>query len=366
MSEIKIPVSSPLFNGKEKEYVMDCLDSTWISSNGKYINGFEDAYARYCGVSRAVACCNGTVALHLALICCGILPGDEVLIPSLTFVATANAVLYCGAIPVFVDSDPDTWNINVEDMKTKITEKTKAVIAVHLYGNPCDMSAITETAEEYGLSVIEDAAEAHGAEYKGRRIGSLSDAAAFSFYGNKIITCGEGGMVVTDNRELADRVSLIKGQGMSPDRRYWFECMGYNYRMTNIAAALGMAQLEQIEVFLAKRREIYNLYRNNLCNDSVMFQIDQPDALNACWMFSVLIDVSEEERDRFMMELAGKGIETRPVFYPMHRLPYLKKYARGECRCAENIASGGINLPTWPGLSRDNIEYVCDSLRNLL
>ncbi len=256
-----IPVSAPSFLGNEKRYVNECLDSTWISSIGAFIEELERRFSSYCEVGHAVSCCNGTVALHLALLGIGIGPGDEVLVPSLTYVASANAVRYCGAEPVFVDSDPRTWNLDPADLQRKITSRTRAVMAVHLYGKPAPMREILEIARARRIAVVEDAAEAIGASYDGRPVGALSDVAAFSFFGNKVITCGEGGMVVTGDEALARKIRQLKGQGQDFERRYWFPVVGYNYRMTNIQAALGLAQLEKIDEYLLARTEIEAWYR---------------------------------------------------------------------------------------------------------
>ncbi|HEX5576551.1 MAG TPA: DegT/DnrJ/EryC1/StrS aminotransferase family protein, partial [Gemmatimonadales bacterium] len=229
-----IPVAAPMLVGNEKAYVLDCLDSSWISSAGQYVSRFEAAFADFCGVKHAVACCNGTAALHVALSALGVGPGDEVIVPTLTFVATANAVIQCGARPVFVDSEPETWNIDPALIEAKITPRTKGIIVVHLYGHPAEMESIVSTARRHGLFVVEDAAEAHGAEHNGRRVGSLGDVGIFSFFGNKIITTGEGGMVTTSDDTLAARVRQLKAQGIDPNRRYWYPVIGYNYRMTNV------------------------------------------------------------------------------------------------------------------------------------
>lgn len=237
-----IPVAEPSLDGREKEYVMECLESGWISGSGKYIDRFEESFARFCNARHGVAVANGTVALHVALLALGITAGDEVIVPDLTYIAAANSVLYCNAKPVFADVDPVTWTLNPAEVERKITPRTRAIIAVHLYGHPVEMGQIQKLAKNHKLFIIEDAAEAHGAEYKGRRIGSIGDIATFSFYGNKIITTGEGGMIVTNDDTLARQSRLLKGQGMDPERRYWFPMLGYNYRMTNIQAAIGLAQ----------------------------------------------------------------------------------------------------------------------------
>lgn len=358
-----IPVAAPSLVGNEKKYVLDCLESSWISSNGQYIERFETAFAQFCGVKHALSCSNGTVALHLALLALGIGPGDEVIVPTLTYVATANAVLYCGATPVFIDSEPETWNLNPALLEACITPRTKAIIVVHLYGHPVDMDVVMEMAGRHGLFVVEDAAEAHGAEYKGRRVGSIGHIATFSFYGNKIITTGEGGMVVTQDDELAAKVRQLKGQGMDPERRYWFPMVGYNYRMTNIEAAIGLAQLEKIDWHIAQRRRIMQQYLDELKHVSgILFQPEKPWAKNVFWMVSIVLapDIS---RDNLMVSLANAGIETRPFFYPLHTLPMHCEASRNKSfPVAEQIAARGMNLPSSASLSHSEVEFICKTI----
>ena len=364
-----IPVAAPVLAGREKEYVADCMESGWISSGGKYIELFETAFAEFCGVRHAITCCNGTVALHLALVALGVGPGDEVLVPTLTFVATANAVTYCGARPVFVDSEPETWNLDPAQVEAKITPRTKGIIAVHLYGHPAEMDALRGVADSHGLFLLEDAAEAHGALYKGRRAGSLGDVAAFSFYANKIIATGEGGMVVTNDDALASRLRLLRGQGMDPERRYWFPVVGYNYRMMNIPAAIGLAQVERAEWHVSRRREVANTYLRLLGDaPSLRWQAEHEWARHAYWMFSVILgDETPVSRDALMARLQAQGVETRPVFYPVHLLPPYREAARGEeFPVAEELARRGLSLPTWAGLSTDDLSYVCERLRACL
>jgi perosamine synthetase len=343
---------------------MDCLDSTWISSRGQYVERFETGFAEFCGAEHAVSCSNGTTALHLALLTLGVGPGDEVIVPTLTFVATANAVSYCGARPVFVDAEPDTWNIDPSLVEAKVTHRTKGIIAVHLFGHPADMDGILAIARRHGLFVVEDAAQAHGGEYRGRRVGSLADVATFSFFGNKIITTGEGGMVVTRDGALASRARRLASHGMDPDRRYWFPVIGYNYRMTNIAAAIGVAQLERADWQIERRVEIAQWYRDRLGDWSVFgWQREQDWARPVWWMFSVVLDEGNStRRDLVMTRLEEDGIETRPVIWPMHRLPPYRDVATGTFPVADRLAERGINLPTWAGLTREDVEYVCDSL----
>jgi perosamine synthetase len=361
-----IPVAAPVFAGREKEYVADCMESGWISSGGKYVELFEAAFAEFCGVRHAVACCNGTAALHAALLALGVGPGDEVIVPTLTFVATANAVTYCGARPVFVDSEPATWNLDPAQVEAKITPRTKGIVAVHLYGHPAEMDVLRGVAGRRGLFLLEDAAEAHGALYKGRPAGSLGDAAAFSFYGNKIIATGEGGMVVTDDDALAARVRLLRGQGMDAERRYWFPVVGYNYRMMNLPAAIGLAQLERADWHTGRRREVAATYRGLLRSVSCLRWQDESEwARHAYWMFTaVLGHEARVGRDELLARMHGRGIETRPVFYPVHLLPPYREAAAGEeFPVAEWLARRGLSLPTWAGLSFDDLSYICDSLR---
>lgn len=364
-----IPVAEPALVGNEKAYVNDCLDTNWISSNGKYISRFESEFAEFCGVNHAVACCNGTVALHLALLVAGIGEGDEVIVPTLTFVATANAVVYCGAKPIFVDAESETWNLDTTKIEECITTATKAIIAVHIYGHPADMDAINEIADKHGLLVIEDAAEAHGAQYKGKTTGSLGALGTFSFYGNKIITSGEGGMVVTDDEAMARKLCLLRGQSMDPSRRYWFPEVGYNYRMTNIVAAIGLAQLEKIDWHLQRRREIAQLFMEYFSSlDVVRMQPELPRMRNAYWMSSfVLSEYAPISRDQLANRLKSSGIETRPFFPPMHQLPMYKNATQvNNYPVADSLARSGINLPSYANLTEEDIAYIADSVKRIL
>ncbi len=361
-----IPVAEPALNGNEIAYVTDCLETNWISSNGQYISRFESEFAKFCGVRHAVSCCNGTVGLHLALLVAGIRKGDEVIVPTLTFVATANAVVYCGAKPVFVDAEPESWNIDPARIEECITPRTKAIVAVHLYGHPADMDLINDIAERYGLLVIEDAAEAHGAEYKGKVAGSLGDMATFSFYGNKIISTGEGGIVVTDDEKMARKLCLLRGQSMDPARRYWFPEIGFNYRMANFVAAIGLAQLEKIDWHLQRRRDVAQLYADHFSTlDCVGMQPDLPEGRNAYWMSSlVLSDGSPVTRDELATKLLKAGIETRPFFIPMHQLPMYKQTTRGkDFPVADELSNRGINLPSYANLTDEDIKFIADSVK---
>lgn len=364
-----IPVAAPMLAGNEKAYVLDCLESTWISSRGEYIERFETAFADFCGVKHAASCSNGTTALHLALMALGVEPGDEVIVPTLTFVATANAVAYCGARPVFVDSEPATWNMDPALIEAKITPRTKGVIVVHLYGHPVDMDAVMSIANRHGLFVLEDAAEAHGARYKGQVVGSIGQIATFSFFANKVFSTGEGGMVITNDEGMDSMVRLLKEQGMDPNRRYWHPIIGYNYRMTNIAAAIGLAQMEKAAWHLERRREVAAWYREELEGVAgLRFQVEEEWARHVYQFVTVVLDNGVPlSREEIIAHLHDRGIEGRPVVYPSHTLPPYRNSCLGESfPVAERIASRGINLPTWAGLTREDVRYVCDTLLECL
>lgn len=361
-----IPVANLSFLGNEKKYVNECMESGWISSAGKYVELFENAFAEFCNAKHAIACCNGTVALHLALLALGVEPNDEVIVPTLTFVATANAVVHCGAKPVFVDSESDTWNLDPTLIEAKITDRTKGIIAVHLYGHPAKMRELREIARRRNLFLLEDAAEAHGARCDGRMIGSIGEVAAFSFYANKIITTGEGGMVVTNDDELARKARLLRGQGVDPNRRYWHSIVGYNYRMMNLPAAIGLAQLEKIEQQIAARALVAKLYQEQLQDlNGLTWQPAQSWANPVHWMFNAVLDPDYWQNRDSIIEILGKqGIETRPIFYPVHSLPPYQNSADGETfLVADKLARNGISLPTWAGLTEAAVTRVCLTLK---
>ncbi len=365
-----IPIAAPVFAGNEREYVLDCMDSGWISSGGKYVGLFENKFAEFCHVRHAVACCNGTIALHLALLALGVTHEDEVIVPTLTFVATANAVTYCGARPVFADVEQKTWNLDATQLESLITKRTKGIIAVHLYGLPADMDAIRAIAARHNLFVVEDAAEAHGALYKGQPVGSLSDIATFSFYGNKILSTGEGGMVTTDNEELAKRARLLHAQGMDATRRYWFPVIGYNYRMMNLPAAIGLAQLERADWHIARRHEVAAWYMEELADiRGISWQLPRDWARHAQWLVAILLDDKLPiSRDDLIDELYARGIETRPLFYPLHTLPPYQASASSPINLpvAERLATRGLCLPTWAGLTQSDVQRVCRNLRECI
>lgn len=362
----RIPVAEPVFKGNESKYVQECVSTGWISGSGRFVDAFEEQFADFCGARYAICVFNGTVALHVALLAVGIQPGDEVIVPDLTYVASANSVAYCQAIPVLVDVDPHTWTLDVADVARRITPKTKAIMPVHIYGHPANMGPIMELAATHGLKVIEDAAEAHGAEYNGRRIGGIGDVSTFSFYGNKIITTGEGGMVVTNDPDVYALVKQLKGQGQDPNRRYWFPIIGYNYRMTNIQAAIGLAQLEAIDWFIERRIEVASWYSEFLRDTELLLPVQAEWAKNVYWLYSVCVPESIN-RDRLMQQMNDFGIETRPFFYPMHVLPpYLEADGDQRYPVSTNLAARGINLPSSAGLTRDDVRTIAESLKTCL
>jgi perosamine synthetase len=354
--DYKIPVYRPSLIGNEKKYVEDCLDSTWISSKGKYISLFEENFAQYIGAKYAVGVCNGTVALHLALVALGIGPGDEVIVPSFTYIASVNAIAYTGAKPVFVDSLRDTWQMNPEDVDSKINEKTKAIMVVHLYGHPCNMDKLTAIARKNKIYVIEDCAEAIGSRYSDKHVGTFGDISTFSFFGNKTITTGEGGMVVTNNDELHLKCTHYRGQGLAMDRQYWHDVIGYNYRMTNICAAIGLAQLENIELFVFEKQRVASKYKSLLKDSQIEYHDTTAQVFHSYWMFSILLE-NEEKRDIVREKLRNYGIETRPLFYPVHTMPMYIGLSE-KLEVAEDISVRGINLPSYPALSNEEIENI--------
>jgi len=360
----EIPLYKPSLDGNEKKYVNECLDSTWISSKGKFIAEFEARFCRLTGSQYAASVCNGTVALHVALLALGIGVGDEVIVPTLTYIASVNSIAYTGARPVFVDSLETSWQMDSEDVRRKISPKTRAIMAVHLYGFPCTMDRLAALAAEYDLFLIEDCAEAIGSLYQERHVGSFGNIATYSFYGNKTITTGEGGMVVTSDEALHERVVHLKGQGLAKNRHYWHDVTGYNYRMTNICAAIGLAQLERVGEFLSKKREIAEWYAQELNNVPVTFHREMDGVRHSYWMCSILVD-GRETRDHLRKILEEKGIETRPLFSPVHTMPMY--VGRGEVHpVAEQLSLRGINLPSWPGLTRMQIQHICGIVRNAL
>lgn len=364
----RISIANPVFSGNEKKYLMECIDTGWVSANGRFVNEFEKRFAEFCGCQYALSCSNGTVSLHLIMVAMGIGPGDEVIMPTLTYIATANSVRYCGATPVFVDSEEGTFNIDPQKIEEKITEHTKAIMPVHLYGLPANMDAVMKISEKYHIPVIEDAAEAHGAEVGGKRVGSFGLAASFSFFGNKIITCGEGGMVTTNDERLYNRMKILKGQAVSPKKRYWHIDVGYNYRMTNMQAAIGLGQLENIDWHMGQRRRVAETYKRHLSKmDKYVKMQEEPEGYRSVyWMNNVILqDAVKKERDLVMQEMEQCNIEMRPVFYPMHVMPpyYNEKESYP---IAERLGTRGFSLPSHAMMQEEDIKYVCDCLKKIV
>jgi perosamine synthetase len=358
--DIRIPIYQPSLSGNEKVYVNDCLDSSWISSKGKYISLFENAFSKYIDIKHSASVSNGTVAIHLALIALGVGPGDEIIVPTLTYIASVNAIAYTGATPVFVDSLQDSWQINPEEVEKKITSRTKAIMAVHLYGQACDMHSLKEISTKHNLFLVEDCAEAIGTKFNNKHVGTFGDIATFSFFGNKTITTGEGGMVVTNDATLNDRVVHYKGQGLAKHRQYWHDVIGYNYRMTNIQAAIGLAQLEQVDHFLEKKIKLATRYAAAFRDSAIEFHKQQPNTIHSYWMCSILVP-EQKMRDELRNYLEESGIETRPLFYPVHTMPmYATRFQK--FTVAEDLGWRGINLPSWPGLSEANQDYIIEKI----
>jgi perosamine synthetase len=361
-----IPIMEPWIDHQEIDLVMDCLKSGWISSQGEYIGEFEKAFSEFCDTRFGVATSNGTTALHLALLTLGVGPGDEVIVPSLSFIATANVVVYTGARPVFADVNEKTWTLDPPQLRSKITDKTKAIIPVHLYGHPADMGPIIELAEEFNLWVIEDAAEAHGAEYKGKKVGSLGHMGCFSFYGNKIISTGEGGMIVTNNPEWVVKAQILRDHGMSKEIKYWHPILGYNFRMTNIQAALGLGQMNKIEKIIDQKRRIAQMYSRGLEGvKGIELPPEETWGKNVFWLYSILIrPETGKKRDELIEYLHQFQVASRPVFFPMPDMPF---YARGDhFPIAQKISKQGISLPSGSSLTPENIHYIIDLIKQFI
>jgi perosamine synthetase len=355
-----IPVYRPDLSGNERRYVLECIDTSWISSIGSFINRFEAAVATATGARHAIAVSNGTVALHLAFHCLDIGPGDEVIVPTFTYIASVNTIAQTGATPVFAECRREDWLIDPADVERKITPRTKAIVPVHLYGAICDMPALCAIAQRHKLAIVEDAAEALGSTRGGRHAGMFGDIGTFSFFGNKTVTTGEGGMVITNDDALGERLRRVKGQGQSATRRYWHTELGFNYRMTNICAAIGLAQMERLEGILARKHAIAELYREKLANLPITLQRKADDVVSSDWLFSLLLP-QHADRERVMHLMGTQGVETRPVFRCAHLMPM---YQRGETfPLSEELADRGVSLPSYPGMSDNDVDRVVEALR---
>lgn len=357
---MKIPVYTPDLSGNELPYAEAALRSGWISSIGEYVERFESALAEETGCTNAIAVANGTVALHLALHCLDVGPGDEVIVPTFTYIASVNAIAQTGARPVFVDSKPDDWLLDPADVERKISDRTKAIMPVHLFGAVC-APEVNEIARARGIKIVEDAAEALGARIDGRHVGYNADVTTFSFFGNKTVTTGEGGAVMAHDPALAARLRKVKGQGQSLTKRYWHDELGFNYRMTNICAAIGTAQMERLHAILERKQAIADLYRSELEGNIFSFQRPLPGVKSSNWLVSLLLP-PRVNRYAVMQFLSDRGIDSRPVFYCAHHMPMYREDTRFPV--AEEIASRGISLPSYPALTDDEVRFVCETLRD--
>lgn len=365
-----IPVNEPVLSAEARSNVIDCLDTRWISSAGSYIHNFEESFANYIGSTHAITTSNGTTALQLALSILEIGPGDEVIVPDLTIISCAFAVMYLGATPVFVDVDPITGTLDPTQLESKITSKTKAIMVVHLYGHPADMDPILAIAKQHSIKVVEDAAEAHGAEYKGKRVGNLSDIGCFSFYANKLITTGEGGMIVTDDAELAAKAQLQKNLSHSAGKRFWHEEIGYNFRMTNLQAALGVGELGHIDEYVAKKRTMANTYQELLADiPFLILPTEASWAKSVYWMYAVTVSpnspITKDELRKRLLELQ---VDTREYFYPLHNQPVVKKLTNQPDQnfpVSIDLSKRGFYLPSGLALTEEQQQTVSTVLHQI-
>lgn len=362
-----LPVNRPLLNGREKELLIECIETGWISSDGPFLSEFESKFSSYLGVDFGIAVCNGTAALETALFAVGIGKGDEIIMPSFTIISCALVAVRLGGIPVLVDVEPETWNMDISQIESRITPRTKAIMAVHIYGHPVDMDPLLDIARRYNLIVIEDAAEAHGAEYKGRKCGSIGSIGCFSFYANKIITTGEGGMVVTSNAEMAARARSYRNLCFQPKRRFLHDELGHNYRMTNLQAALGVAQMERIEEFVQIKRKLGSYYCERLrLIKGIKCQIEKPWAKSVYWMYCIELDWAFGlGADQMIVALDEKGIDSRPFFLGLHEQPALNKlglFKEEHYPVTERIARQGLYLPSSLTLTEREIDQVISAL----
>jgi len=364
----RTPVLEPLLGGNELEYVTDCIKTNWISSLGKYVTQFENSVRDYCGAEYVLAVSNGTVALHLSLVALGIGPGDEVIVPDITFGASLNSVLMAGAVPVIVDVDQKSWNISPDLIAKSITSKTKAIMPVHIYGVPCNMQAIQHIALQHNLLIIEDCAEALGSTINDKHVGNFGDAGTFSFFGNKVITCGEGGAIIFKDKDIFEKAKILRDHGMTPGKRYWHEVMGFNYRLTNLQAAVGCAQFEQLDSFRGKRKQILAWYETYLMS-SGYFSKQQLEAgsESSYWLFTVTLNKgSIINRDTLIEKMSKLGVDSRPIFYPMSTLPAFKACPTNLTGGSVAISGRGISLPTSVYLTEEDIKSISEKMINCI
>ena len=367
-----IPVNEPLLSGNEKKYLTECIDSGWISSEGNFVKELEEKFAASCGRKFGIAVCNGTAALEAAMISLELQKGDEVILPAFTIISCATAIIRAGAKPVLVDSDPVTWNMEIEEIRKKINSKTKAIMAVHIYGLPVDMDPLIKLAEEHGLKIIEDAAELIGQTYKGKHCGSFGEVSTFSFYPNKHITTGEGGMILTDDESIAERCRSLRNLCFKKGRRFIHDELGFNFRMTNLQAAVGVAQFEQLQKFIEKKRQIGKLYSEELYGlKNIQLPLASTDySENIYWVYGILLkEETGLDAEEAMKKLAENKIGTRPFFYPMHRQPVFKKmglFLNESYPVSEYLGDNGFYIPSGLAITEDQIHRVSKALKEIL
>jgi len=366
-----IPVNEPLFISNEKKYLAKCIDSGWISSEGPFVKEFEEKFATFIGKKYGVAVSSGTAALEIAVGTMGLEPGEEIIMPTFTIMSCALAVLTYGGVPVFVDSEPESWNIDVNKIEEKITKKTRTIMPVHIYGHPCNTTPIMKIAKKYNLKIIEDTAEAHGAEYKGKKCGSFADISCFSFYANKIITTGEGGMVLTDDKKYAEKARDLRNLGFGKKKRFHHQFLARNYRMTNLQAALGVAQIKNIKKLVKIKRKNAKEYTERLKDiPGLQLPAEKEWAKNVYWMYGIVLDEATGfNGETFAKRLSKQRISTRPFFYPLHLQPVLRKLgikSEGKYPVAERISKQGLYLPSGLGLKDWQIEKVCKAIKKIL
>lgn len=369
--KMMIPVNEPLLTERETELVLDCLRTGWISSVGKYIEQFEDKWATYCNMKHGIAVSNGTAALQIAIDLTDIKPGDEVIMPTFTIISCAQAVTTRGGIPVLVDSNPHNWQMDVTQIEAKITSRTRVILVVHIYGHPVDMDYILAIAKKYKLMVIEDAAETHGAEYKSRKCGSMGDISVFSFYANKLITTGEGGMILTQRDDLAENARSLRNLCFKKSRRFLHDHLGYNFRMTNIQAALGVAQMERIEQIVERKRTIARIYNECLKNVAgIVLPKEEAWAKSVYWVYGIIIkEETGFNAATFSKLLANNGVDTRPFFLGMHEQPVFQRmglFTDQRFPVAERLAMQGLYLPSGLSIKNSEIKQVCEVVQKYL
>ncbi len=366
----KINVCEPLITKNAKKYINDCLDSEWISSAGKYLEDFENKWSKYCGANDGIAVTNGTSALQVAFKSLNLQPGDEVIMPSFTIISCATAIIEAGGKPVLVDCYPDTWCLNIEQMKKKINSRTKAVLVVHMFGHPAEMDPILKIIKQHNLYLIEDAAEAHGATYKNKRVGSFGDLACFSFYANKLITTGEGGMVLSNNNKLTKKIRSLRNLSFRPDRRFYHTEIGYNYRLTNMQAAIGISQIENIKTHIDIKRKNTFLYNKIIRDMDLPLRLphENENSKSVFWMYGIVLKNKKINAKTLADKLAYRGIETRPLFLGMHQQPVLKKmklFNNEKFPVTEELSKFGLYLPSGLKLNKKKIDFICNVLKDI-